>query len=365
MNRRLFLLIAIILVLAITSSLDAQYRIILRGPTVVESTRFDFDQFQVRSAEGKIYTWDQIGSGTVGKDQQAAFDRLRKEVGLPLFRAKHRLKIGDYRSLKTIANQLDAQYASEKATARNCRSKFISALVTLYYHLESANREQAVIPFFELSQLVNSFPQLQSEKTPANLTFEEIKQCQASHLVPIWFDQQNASQVLQQIISPNGDELRDFSDGKLIYTTSLALAAKVPARAHCLSELSKRSSTIVQEWLPLILAYREILDSESGQYVDELRNNLGELTDTRRAAALFLLGSNSNALDKRHDDGILILLRVPAEFGQTMPHLSAASLFGAAELARRAGKKTESNLFTKELRNSYPNSYHARLLQPK
>ena len=87
MNCRLMLVMAVLLLFE-NSSADAQSRIVLRGPTVVESAKFEFDPFQVRSAEGKIYTWDQIGSGTVEQEQQSEFDKLLAETGLTLFPCK-------------------------------------------------------------------------------------------------------------------------------------------------------------------------------------------------------------------------------------------------------------------------------------
>ena len=238
-------------------------------------------------------------------------------------------------------------------------------MANFFYDLESSNREQAVTSFLELSQLTRSFPKLKSEALPGNLTLEELEQCQANCLVPIWFNRQNASKVLRQIVLQSGDDLKDYSDGKLIYVISLAFAAKDQIQDRCLPELGRRSSTIVREWLPVILAYREIAASRPGAYVEKLQKKLNELAGTRRAAALYLLGRSWSILDEKHDDGILTLLQVPAEFEQTMPHLSAAALFEAAKMAQRAGQQTESDLLTEELRTSYPNSYHARLLQSK
>ena len=355
------LTVSIGMLLLAASSATAQYKIVLRSLEEVEANSFDFDDQQISTDDGRHYYWDQVFSGEVAPNQQAEFERLLRDIGMPLFRIRHRMLIQDSRSLQ-VAEHLNQKYSGIKATRENCRTKFIISLATFCHAHGESKRQQAMIPLFEMARLIKSFPVLKSEKLPKGLTVGEIEQCLTSMLVPIWFDQQNASSTLAQTRTRFETLLEDWSDGELIYLASLGIAAKDEFGMNCLAELGNRSSTIVKSWRPILLAYQESYETRPGQHIDALKRKAENWNGPQRAVAQYLLGRASGTFDKRFDAGILQLLFIPANYGEQLPHLSAASLFEAAELAQQAGNVAEAELLKSELRNSYPYSQHAKRL---
>ena len=81
----------------------ADETIILRDLSRIESSEFSFDEFEIRTSEGNVIYWDEVVSGEIRSDQQPSFDKILAKSGLPLFRLRHRISIGDHSSLPEIA----------------------------------------------------------------------------------------------------------------------------------------------------------------------------------------------------------------------------------------------------------------------
>lgn len=353
--------------LALPTYACAQFKIVLRSLREIESTKFEFDPIRIESSDGKSFYWDEIFSGSVAADQQQQFDAWLNEIGLPLFRARHRVLIGDFDSLAEIADGLHEKYAGMDATNRNCRCKFIMHLSKFCHRWSTAQREQAAVELIGLSRLVAAFAQeLKSAAIPTSLTMAELEQCNAVMLVPVWFDQDQARLAVEQIQSQFGNDLSSWPDGQLIYITSLGIAAGSAWVNDGLSELGGRSSAMTNSWLPLLLAYAEIANGQPDRAISKLQNEVKKKsTGAQRAVAQYLLGMATASLNRSTDNAMLQLLYVPAVHGQQMPHLSAAALFEASQLAQRAGHVAESEALQAELKIRYPRSYHAKLLPNK
>ena len=85
---------AICITLLLANQSNGQNQIVLRNLEVIESVNLEFDKNRIQADTKTIY-WDEVLSASAPNDQ-AQFDQHLREIGTPLFRFCHRLKIKDY-----------------------------------------------------------------------------------------------------------------------------------------------------------------------------------------------------------------------------------------------------------------------------
>jgi len=344
---------------------EAQCKIVLRSLEEVESQKFDFDPFQIVSDDQRKLYWDNVLWGKVG-DRQDEFNALLKEIGDPLFRARHRVSIGDFKSLQGVAHQLHQKFGETLPTRENCRTKFIVSLARICDEVGRSRPEYATIAFIESSDLLAAYPEeLELVPVPPGLTKSELEQCFTEMLLPIWFSRERATTALQQIEARWEAESEEASDGEWIYGTSLAIAAGDDHAKKYLRELRSRSSKLTESWRPLLLAYEEVMNEKPDRNIAQLEKNVRSLKGAPRAVAQYLLGIAAGAQNQQFDKGMLLLLYIPAVYGSQFRGLSAAALSEAASLARNAGHQFEAESLKAELTRRYPDSQHAQLQQSK
>ena len=362
----LWLVVTILFVFAGTASSQT---LTLRNLESINAANVTFDEEAIVTAGGKRILWDQVLSGTVASNQQQRFDRLLAEFGSPLFRIRHRMKVGDYSSLTEISENLLAKFSQASPNKKNCRAIFLASVGAYFGRIADGQREHATLALIQASQLATQFPKLKNEQLPEDLTIGEIEKCFANSLVPIWFNKHSASTTFSIIKDNHRNDTNTWSgtpDGTVLYAASLAIAAAENETAKdCLDELRGRSSTMCKAWLPTLLAYQELVSDKPGIAIATLEKKLVRLSDTHRAVAQYLSGLSHGMLNKQHDAGMLKLLYIPAVFGDRFRHLSSASLFHAAKFAEDSGNHVESKSLKSELKNRYPGSHHAKLLQSK
>ena len=100
-------LIAVMLCSFCCPPAHGQSNIILRDLSLIEGREIkSFDLQSIELDDGTELSWDQVFRATVQPDRQAEFDQNIKEIGLPLFRLRQRIAIGDWNRLNEITDQM-------------------------------------------------------------------------------------------------------------------------------------------------------------------------------------------------------------------------------------------------------------------
>lgn len=115
-------------------------RLILRDLSFLSDiTVIGFDEEGVKVTDNSLVPWHEIELGTVSPDKQADFDRLRKELGDPLFRIHQRLKVGDYAGANEPAEAIFDRYKN-----RDSKVAYMVCQATMWGRLAEGEREAAL-----------------------------------------------------------------------------------------------------------------------------------------------------------------------------------------------------------------------------
>ena len=346
--------------------------IVLRDLSLIRNrsvTGFDAEGIQL--SDGTQIGWDRVLKARV-PERQAEFDRLIREVGLPIFRLKKRVGSGDWTGGLEIAAPLFEQVIAGKLKMPE-QQRYLVCLASYRGHLELGARERAVLPFLFAAQLQKTVT-LPDFVGKARLTDAELEQSLAEQLVPVWFDVAAANQSLEQL---NG-LLESDKPGGLQPAAGVAVYRSTLAIAGGQEQLAARLiDEIESEWRPLVLSYYQLRFADT---VDGLRTDSPTSPTERSDAAVVMAGylSGSHALrqfsavDELSDAdradlsrAMLELLTIPARYGERYPQLSAAALFQTAKAAEKLGQARDFRILMDELRFRYPDSYHAGSRKPK
>ncbi|MEX2026554.1 MAG: hypothetical protein WEH44_04625, partial [Pirellulaceae bacterium] len=101
------------------------------------------------SAGNDRLTWDEIERGRVSPDLQAEFNRLKDELGPPLFKLRQRMRIGDYAGLLAPAEELYPRFSP-----RQSQSAYLVCQSLMWGRLAAGQREAAVEPFLRCVDLL-------------------------------------------------------------------------------------------------------------------------------------------------------------------------------------------------------------------
>jgi hypothetical protein len=299
---------------------------ILREPKVV---RLDEDGIVLaapRAGGSKLITWDEVEQGTIANQFQPQFDSLLKEIGLPLYRLRQRLRVGDYAGLRGPAEQLYPRFAT-----RQSETAYMVCQSLMWARLAMGERERAVEPYLRCYELLRSRA-ARIASIPGERRLQVDPQTGLSaELVPIWFDAAAAKKVLPAVKTTCEALAQPRPPAAGLYYATLALAAGETAEAEQFLARLPTEPEAIGQWRMIALAQAEILAGKTGTNVAELSARRDDFTKATRPAAIYWLGMASLSRPERETqlDGLLDLLTLDASYGQSHPELAAAGLYQA------------------------------------
>lgn len=326
---------------------SAADRIILRDLTILrDRTVVSLDEDGVRLDDQALLTWDRIERGTIGSQKQAEFDRLRVELGQPLYRLRLRLKVGDDAGLAEIAEPLAERFAE-----RTGASAYLVHRALMKGRLAQGRREAAVEPYLRCLAYVWGNAEDRAEIPVEQALKYEAATGVSNELLPLWLDGDAARAALAGVRRAATQFPEPRPEGLRVYFATLALAAGDRETAERVGSQIAPQSGPVGDWRDLLLAALEPEGATVGPAIERLAARLDQLTGAARPVAYYwtalpLLRSSQPATQQ---DGILRLLHLPALYGAEHPELAAEALRRAAEAFEAQGDAVSATAVRSEL----------------
>lgn len=342
----------------IASAAQGADRIILRNLEVLgDRTVVSFDQDGVVLDDRRVLAWDEVERATVGQDQEK-FDKLLADLGEPLFRLRQRLSVGDYQGLLPHAEALLPHYL-----ARRSRTAHLVFQALMWGRLDAGQRESALEAYLlAIDCLQRLPPSMHGDLLPGDRRLRwDASTGLSPELPPVWFDEPAAREALSRVGRAIGAMKRPWPAGVRIYYASLALAAGDDARAAGALEQLDRTLPVIDQLAVLLQVEREVRRGSPGAATQQLDEQWTSYSGLSRVMALYWLGRAGvqDESPQRRQDGLLLLLRLPAAHGQEFPELAAAALYEADRHLRAAGDSAASTAVRGELLTSYSGTYYA------
>ena len=357
----------------LASTAHAADRIILRDLNVIRGGVASLDPDGLvlageRPSGGKLVTWDEVDSIQLADEkQQSQAKKLLNEIGLPLYRLRSRLEIGDDDGLLEPAEVLFLIFRERRSP---------SALIVLqslvWGRIAHGQREAAVEPWLLEFELLRSRAAKLSDIPGTRKPRIDAPSALLAELEPVWFDANAAKTALPGAEKALQGMAKPIPPGATLYVAALALAAGEKAKAEEFLQVDIDPSNLAALLKQILLAQSD-LNTNAAAAADRLQKTvaeleqLGETNETRRLflhpLALYGLGRAQLAGDKPavQQAGLLTLLRIPALEGDQSPELSAAALH---EVARFYTKDAAlAGRLRREIMQQFPSSWHARQLR--
>ncbi len=364
LTRRVAVATAFILA-ALESGSDAADRLILRNLDIIaERTVVSFDDDGLvldgpRPGGGERVTWDEIERGKIALDQPR-FDKLLAELGPPLFRIRQRLKLGDNAALAEPAEAMYPRYAE-----RRSETAYMVCQATMWSRLALGRREAAVEPYVRCYELLRSRAATINSLPGSRRLQTDTATALSAELVPVWFDAVAAKAALPGLQAAIRSLVVPRPEGVSIYYASLALAAGETAEAQRVLSALKSEEAQLVALRDVLAAQQEVAANSPGPAIGRLRARLDSLPAACRPAALYwlgLAGSQSDDADQARD-GCLLLLTLPADYGQSQPEFAAAGLYHAAAALAKLKDERGVAAVRGELAGRYGGTLHAAKLR--
>lgn len=344
--------------------LDVQAdRLILRDLRLLGNvTVIGFDEEGVKVTDNSLIPWHEIELGTVSPDKQADFDRLRTELGDPLFRVHQRLKVGDYAGAREPAEAVFDRYKD-----RDSKVAYMVCQATMWGRLAEGDREAALEPYFCCLRIMKKSART-SEVTqlPGSRTLDYDKQTGlTSDMLPIYFDHDKAAEALPQASAAAAAIGSGTPDGVLVYMAALAIAAEDFSQAEQWQNRIKSGNPTLKQW-PVILTSQSRI--QTGDLIGA-RSDLAPLIHSfetwNQPVAWYLLGISGARSSEflRIENGVLDLLHVPALYGHDHPELAAAALSETYSALRRIQQTEQAQDVRRQLLLFYGGTTHAQQLR--
>ena len=351
-------LIAVMLCSFCCPPAHGQSNIILRDLSLIEGreiTSFDFQS--IKLDDNTQLGWDQVFRATVQPERQAEFDKNIKELGLPLFRLRQRIAIGDWNRLNEIADRLMVRYSGvDSPTGKTV------CIATMKGRLETRSRAAAVLPF--LMACAKSAELSPQTLEAIGITNAELQSGISNQILPVWFDLRAVEKQKDAIVAYSQEPGVTLPPGGNIYLASFCIALEQWDQAkQYLDQIDSNADT--QPWKQLLLA--EVKHRQNGA----TGGISGHRVKPETLPAIVAVGqfweAENSARDTAADPAAKILnyLKVSALWGEQFPTLSSASLYRAILLAKSSNMTGEAETLAAELLRSHRNSYHERLLKFK
>lgn len=342
---------------SLTSRAD---EIVLRNLKKLSNVTVDkLDEDGVVLSSGQVLGLDAILSATL--KQQDEFDALHRRLAEDLFRIRLRVQNGDFENLQP---HLDKVYPVYKG--RQSKTAALVHLARLRESVLLGKWGRAVLAHFKLFTLAQQGQQpfLQA----LGYRFEATTGV-SGLICPFGFSQQELVDDWDSILAAYQELPTKHPSGLDFYFFALRSVADIEVKPEIASKKLQLSSleTFLLESLPA--ATNEKIDSGE---VEAARVKLDGYTfqpaDSQAQRALYyfvygMLEIRSERADR--NEGLLSLLRVHAEYGDSVPAISAAALTEVHGILQRIEPKKNAKSVADELFSRYPSSIFAKQLRMK
>ena len=360
---------ALVWAFASTSQVAAQPPIVLRDLTLLRNASvIDFDDAGIVLSDGNKLGWDIVLKAQTTPDRQADFDRRIVETGLPLFRLKNRIKNSDWAAAGEIAEPLLTGLSSAAAGRLDPDTIYLLHLASMNSRLQRGARADAVWNFIQAASIQETVsPQALRLVGTGRLPDRDTKFQLSQEILPIWFEPKNLEATVAKLMTLIKDGNKP-APGLVIYLASMKMEL---GQLQSASELTKTLDSVDEEMASWKVVLESRIATTSGDRVKGLamleRNN-HKFAGGAKPVAYYYRGIA--ALDFREPKGfedpvdidrskaILILLRIPALYGDMYRHLSAAAIFQSAEITKLRGLRDEEQKLKDELLQRYPRTFH-------
>jgi hypothetical protein len=333
-------------------------RIILRNLEIIsDRTVTVFHEDGIRLDDGRTLSWDEVERATVA-ERQEEFDRLLGELGEPLYRIRQRLTVGDYQGILEPAETVYPRYV-----ARRSSTAYMVFQGLMWSRLAAGQRESALEPYLLCIEYLRHRPRDAAIPLPGDRRLRWNSETGLSdELTPIWFDPAAARDALPGVGRVVGGMKKPWPPAVPLYYASLAVGAEEPGRVASALRLFDSDRKSLQQLATILVAQQEILANQPGDEVARLQADWASYEGMNRALALYWLGKwklqNSEASEA--DEGLLLLLRLPASNAASYPDLAAAALGAAGQFLHQAGRAVEGEILLEELMRTFGTTFHAR-----
>lgn len=341
----------------------AQSNLVLRSLEIPKSEIKRFDKHGVYLNDGTTINWDDIlqatlpvgTEGAVGTEAaQKSFDSFLKTRGLPLFRIRHRLSIGDVASLVKLVEPLYETLNGSPSSLAEARFDYLISLGTMRARLHAGDRAAAVQPFLRAREVRGKFAFDSSLPPGAELMVSPKGEALSPLITPIFFDAEAARRELS-LLRQQG--LGEQQVGK-VYGTALAICGDEQELAEkWLSQLAEQDSN----WAPIFAAQLE-LKGEAGERIEDLQYPVWRagLTRSQSTVVDFILALAAQRIPTDSDRASLLFLKIAAASEGVDRHIASASLYQAFLVAKQIGNVEEAEILKRELLDKYFDTYHGR-----
>lgn len=338
------------------ASLNAQ-TIVLRDMTMLEDQVSSFDIDGVALQNGRRLLWSEIHRGSLGPERQAEFDRMLKEMGLPMLRLQTRVANQDFENVSELAEQLlrsnDSltSHTARFATAAWCRGE-----------LALHRRESAAVALLTLLRIEQSLTERSGEFPFGSLPLEiDSETWICNDLLPIWFDQPAAKEAFARVQS-EGLWNEKSGETAMIYAISLAIAAEHPEVSTMLEAAVRLDSLADSPWLKILRAQQSIQQKQFAEVGATLTGAPREIKQANQALILYYKGlaGLEDASPEAQQRAMLDLLAIPATVGDRFPELAAAALDRVIGSGALDHHPASVDSLRRELIRQYPNTFHAQ-----
>jgi hypothetical protein len=268
-------------------------------------------------------TWDEIERGRVALDQ-ARFNDLLGELGLPLYRTRQRLKLGDVRGAGEAAETLYARFRD-----RRSQSAYLVCQAVMWSRIDAGRCESAVEPALRCFELLKTRAATLADLPGMRRPQFDVETGLASELAPVWFDPAAARSALADVERAMRGMSHPRPAGAYVYYATLAITAGETSEGERVLPLL--SGMPGGALVDLVAALREQASGSAGPATERLRFSRVHLPEECRTAAIFVVGlaDSQSEQEDRCKDGLLELLSIPAGHGQEQRGLAAAALYYA------------------------------------
>lgn len=353
--------LAVACCLVFLGSARADY-LVLRDLTLINNvTVTAFDEDGVRITNRGTITWDEIQEGSVRPELQADFDRLQQELGVPLFRIRQRLAVGDYAGLRQPADAVFPRYKD-----RESLQAYIVCQATMWGRLATGDPESAVEPYLYCLRYLRSHRD-DANKLPGERRLAYDRQTGLTDdFLPIFFEKEKAAGALPQATAAASLLGGQTPDGVYVYLSALALAAHDFAEADAWRQRIRSGNPTLKEWPQLLAVQGQIQNNAHSLALSHLTHDqVHHLRAWNQPIGWYLAGvaavhSDDQSLVER---GLLDLLHVPALYGSTHAELAAAALEAAHAALLRIDQPERAAEIRRQLMLYYGGTWHAARLR--
>ena len=316
----------------------------------VASFNFDGVLFQ----DGTSLDWSMIKSGTLSSRDQTTFDSYLKNVGQLLYRIRIRLQSKDYKGAGENAEAIYKHYRT-----RNSKMAYLVCQAIMWARLADGHRAAAVDPYLRCYAILKSSPGLEKSLPGDRRLKYDAKSGVCDELQPIWFDKVAVEKAMPAVTATIR-ELNSPPPAARIYFASMAMTTGKSSFASSILAGLNSTDGSLGELVMILKSQNEVENGTGSVTVKALLEQSESLSESNRPLAYYWCGIHQAKTDL--DGGLLLLLRVPALYGERHPDLAAAAISAALKLVTSADQNQRASVLRRELLESFPDTFHAKNL---